>query len=337
MPAALLASVPRMALDPLLVAALLLVGGLVVLVVASDQLVAGAARLSSRIGVAPVLVGVVIIGFGTSVPELLVSLLAAIEGVFDLGVGNIVGSNLANVLLVLGAAAVVGPVIVSRTVVRREVPISLVGVLAFAWVVQGPLSRVAAVALALLLVVSLTALVVLARRDGAAPAPGLDTLDEVLEDADPEGHGIGREMLRALLGLAFTLAGAQMVVLGGSEIALAAGLSDAFVGLTIVAVGTSLPELAAAVQSVRRGATDLLVGNILGSNLFNALAVGPVVVWTGASLGRVVSPDLAGRATLLMVVAVVAVSTLLLRRRIDRIAGLVLLAAYAASVVLMAG
>ena len=326
-----------MALDPLLVATLLLVVGLAVLVVASDQLVAGAARLSSRMGIAPVLVGVVIIGFGTSVPELLVSVLAAFEGVFDLGVGNIVGSNLANVLLVLGAAAVVGPVVVSRTVVRREVPISLVGVLAFAWVVQGPLGRLEAALLALLLVFSLAALVLLARRDDATPAPGLDTLEEVLEDADPDDHGAGREALRAVVGLAFTLAGAQMVVLGGSELALAAGLSDAFVGLTVVAVGTSLPELAAAVQSVRRRATDLLVGNILGSNLFNALAVGPVVVWTGASLGRAVSPDLAGRATLLMVVAVAAVSALLVRRRIDRIAGLALLAAYAASVVLMAG
>jgi cation:H+ antiporter len=314
-----------------LLATVVLVVGLVLLVVGSDQLVAGAARLSSRLGMSPVVVGVVIIGFGTSTPELLVSLLAAVEGAFDLGVGNIVGSNIANVLLVLGVAAVAGPVIVGRATVRREVPLSLAGVAAFAWAVQGELRRVDAVLLALLLVVALG--VLLARGRSAADAD----LDGELDADDAARMRPGRELLRALGGLVATLAGAQAVVLGGSAIALSAGLSEAFIGLTIVAVGTSLPELAAAVQSVRRRATDLLVGNILGSNLFNALAVGPVVVWTGASLGRIVSPDLAGRATLLMLAAVVAVSVLLARRRIDRIAGIVLVLAYAASVAIMAG
>jgi cation:H+ antiporter len=324
--------------DSLLLATLVLVIGLGVLVVSSDQLVAGAARLSSRLGVAPIVVGVVVIGFGTSVPELLVSLLAAVEGVFDMGVGNIIGSNIANVLLVLGAAAIAGPVLVGRTVVRREVPLSLAGVVAFAWAIQGALGRTQALALVLLLAAALTFVLVAARRDGAAAAAAaLEAVEEALDDDGPDGVRLGRESLRTLLGLIGTLAGAQAVVLGGSAIALGAGLSDAFVGLTIVAVGTSLPELAAAVQSVRRGATDLLVGNILGSNLFNALAVGSVVVWTGAGLGQVVTPDLAGRATLLMLVAVGAVSLLLARRRIDRIAGIALVAGYAASVAIMAG
>jgi cation:H+ antiporter len=310
-----------------LLATLLLVVGLVLLVVGSDQLVAGAARLSSRLGMSPVVVGVIIIGFGTSTPELLVSLLAALEGAFDLGVGNIIGSNIANVLLVLGVAAIAGPVIVGRATVRREVPLSLAGVVAFAWAVQGPLRRVDAL---LLLAALAAALVVLLVR-------GRDEVDPELEATDVASLRIGRESLRALGGLVATLAGAQAVVLGGSALALAVGLSEAFIGLTIVAVGTSLPELAAAVQSVRRRATDLLVGNILGSNLFNALAVGPVVVWTGASLGRVVTPDLAGRATLLMLAAVGAVTLLLARRRVDRIAGILLVVAYVASVAIMAG
>ena len=327
MPRVALASVRAMLADSLLLAILVLVIGLVLLVVGSDQLVAGAARLSSRLGVSTVVVGVVIIGFGTSTPELLVTLLAALEGVFDLGVGNIVGSNIANVLLVLGVAALAGPVVVGATTVRREVPLSLLGVLAFAWAVQGPLRRVDAVLLVLLLAVAIGALLMLSRADAPSKATASD---------DAASVRLGRETLRTLLGLGGTLAGAQAVVLGGSAIAAGAGLSDALVGLTIVAVGTSLPELAAAVQSVRRRASDLLVGNILGSNLFNALAVGPVVVWTGAGLGRVVSPELAGRATLLMVVAVVAVSLLLVRRRIDRVGGLVLVLAYVASVALMA-
>jgi cation:H+ antiporter len=213
-----------------------------------------------------------------------------------------------------------------------------VGVGAFALVIQGPLGRLEALLLVALLAAAIGAILLAARREGgAAAAAALESLEEALDDVPTERISARKESLRAFLGLLFTLAGAQAVVLGGSAIALRAGLSDAFVGLTIVAVGTSLPELAAAVQSVRRGASELLVGNILGSNLFNALAVGSIVVWTGASLGKVVTPDLAGRATILMLVAVGAVGLLLVRRRIDRIAGLVLVAAYAASVVLMAG
>jgi cation:H+ antiporter len=327
-----------MLVSSLPLASLVLLAGLAVLVVASDQLVAGAARLSSRLGVAPIVVGVVIIGFGTSVPELLVSLLAAVEGVFDLGVGNIIGSNIANVLLVLGVAAIAAPVVVGRSVMRREVPVSLAGVVAFALVIQGQLGRLEALLLVVLLIVSIGVILVAARREGgAAAAAALDALEEALEEVAAEHISVVKEGLRAFLGLTGTLAGAQMVVLGGSALALRAGLSDAFVGLTIVAVGTSLPELAAAVQSVRRGASELLVGNILGSNLFNALAVGSVVVWTGASLGKVVTTDLSGRATILMLVAVSVVSLLLARRRIDRVAGGALVAGYVASVAIMAG
>ena len=313
--------------DSLLLASVVLVVGLVVLVVGSDSLIDGAARISSRLGVTPIVVGVVIIGFGTSTPELLVTVLAGLEGVFDLGVGNIVGSNIANVLLVLGAAAVVGPIRVARVTVRREVPLSLLGVLAFAWAVQGTLRRTDALLLGVLLVAVITFMIVRGRGD----APAAVTTAE-----DGSAVALGRESLRALLGLVGTLAGAQAVVLGGGAIATAAGLSDGLVGLTLVAVGTSLPELAAAVQAVRRDETDLLVGNILGSNLFNALAVGPFVVWTGASLGQLVSPELSGRAVLLMLAAVVAVSLLLVRERVGRPAGVALLAGYAGTVAIMA-
>ncbi len=314
---------------------LVLAAGLVLLVVGADRLVDGAARLSRGLGLSPVVIGVVILGFGTSAPELLVTLLAALEGVFDLGVGNIVGSNIANVLLVLGVAAVVGPVVAGRTTLRREVPLSLLAVVAFAWAIQGDLHRAEALLLIVLLLVVVGLILGLARRDLRTGGSSAAVVSVAELDDGPVRNG--RSAFRALFGLLATLAGAQAVVLGGGAIAEGAGLSEGLVGLTLVAVGTSLPELAAAVQAVRRRATDLLVGNILGSNLFNALAVGPVVVWTGASLGRIVSPDLAGRATLLMLAAVVAVSVLLARRRIDRIAGIVLVLAYAASVAIMAG
>jgi len=313
---------------------LVLALGLVLLVAGSDRLVDGAARLSRHLGVSPVVVGVVVIGFGTSTPELLVTLLAAVEGVFDLGVGNIVGSNIANVLLVVGVTAVVGPVLVGPSTLRREMPLSLLGVAAFAWAIQGPLRRVDALLLVALLVVIVGVILRLASRDlraGASSnaAAGTEKLDTIPVVA-------GREVLRTLFGLTATLAGAQTVVLGGGAIAEGAGLSEGLIGLTLVAVGTSLPELAAAVQAVRRSETDLLIGNVLGSNLFNALAVGPVVVWVGAGLGRRVDPALAGTATWLMLGAVLAVSAMLLRKRIGRAGGVALLLAYVAAVVLVA-
>jgi cation:H+ antiporter len=313
---------------------LVLVIGLVLLVTGADRLVEGSARLSRGMGLSPVVVGVVIIGFGTSTPELLVTLLAAVEGVFDLGVGNIVGSNIANVLLVVGVAAIVGPVIVGRTTLRREVPLSLLSVAAFAWAIQGPLRRVDALLMLVLLTIVVALILSLARRDlrtGTSSA-----VVASLAEFDDTPVRSGREAVRALLGLTATLAGAQAVVLGGGAIAEGAGLSEGLIGLTLVAVGTSLPELAAAVQAVRRRETDLLVGNVLGSNLFNALAVGPVVVWTGASVGRRVDPALAGTATWLMLAAVVGVSLLLLRRRIGRAGGITLLLTYVAAVAVMA-
>lgn len=315
--------------ESLLLAGLVLVVGLALLVVGSDQLVDGASRLSSRLGVSPIIVGVVIIGFGTSMPELLVTLLAAIEGVFDLGVGNIIGSNIANVLLVVGVAAIVGPVLVGRTTLRREVPLSLFGVAAFAWAIQGDLRRLDAVLLAVLFVAVIALLLTLARRES-----GTETAERSIEAA--VDVRMGKESLRAALGLAGTLAGAQAVVIGGSAIAVAAGLSEALIGLTLVAIGTSLPELAAAVQAVRRQESDLLIGNVLGSNLFNALAVGPVVVWTGASFDRLVSPELSGRATILMLLSVAGMSLMLARRRVGRLGGIALVAAYLAAVGVMA-
>jgi cation:H+ antiporter len=234
-------------------------------------------------------------------------------------------------------------VLVSRATVRREVPLSLLGVAAFAWAIQGDLRRVDAVLLAVLLVAVVALLLTLSRREAAAGADadagGDDAGDVAGTGVAAEDDGpprLGRESLRAVLGLAGTLAGAQAVVVGGGAIAVAAGLSEALIGLTLVAVGTSLPELAAAVQAVRRQESDLLVGNVLGSNLFNALAVGPVVVWTGASLDRLVSPELSGSATLLMLAAVGGVSLMLARRRIGRIGGIALVVAYVLAVGVMA-
>ena len=302
---------------------LLLALGLVVLVQASDQFVLGSARLAVELRLAPVVVGVVIVGFGTSAPELLVSGLAAAQGAIDLGTGNIIGSNIANLLLVLGAAAVVAPLAIEPDIVRREVPLSLAAVAAFAWVVQGRLLAGEAVLLGLLLVAVLTLVIVLSRF-------GTVRIPPAIEELSKERVRGGREAVRTLLGLAGTLAAAQAMVLGATDLAARAGLDEGIVGLTIIAIGTSLPELATAAQSARRGEAGLLVGNLLGSNVFNATAVGGVVAAAGAAQGLVIGPSLAG-ATLVMLGVAVAVSLLLVvRRRVGRFEGAVLLMAYAA-------
>jgi cation:H+ antiporter len=307
----------------MLLSLLLLVGGLVLLVAASDQLVTGSSRLAVVLRVPPVVIGVVVIGFGTSAPELLVSGLAALRGSIDLATGNIVGSNVANLLLVLGAAAAVAPLTIPSEIVRREVPLALVAVAAFAWVLRDGLLVSEAVALVLLLVAVLGLILVLARF-------GAVTLDPAIEELQREGIRGGAESVRALLGLAGTLAGAQGMVVGAVDLAARIGLDEGLIGLTVVAVGTSLPELATAGQSARRGESGLLLGNLLGSNVFNATAVGAVVVAAGAAEGLRVGPSLAG-STLVMVAVAVAVSLLLvIRSRISRAEGALLLLAYAA-------
>ena len=307
-----------------MLSSLLLLGlGLVVLVRASDQFIVGSARLAVELRLAPVVVGVVIVGFGTSAPEMLVSGLAAAQGAIDLGTGNIIGSNIANLLLVLGAAAVVAPLAIDSDVLKREVPLSLAAVAAFAWVVQGRLLLAEAILLGVLLIGTLTLVLILSRF-------GAVRVDPAIEELGKERVSGGREAVRTLLGLAGTLAAAQAMVLGATDLAERAGLDAGIVGLTIIAVGTSLPELATAAQSARRGEAGLLVGNLLGSNIFNATAVGGIVAAAGAVRDDRIGPSLAG-ATLVMLGVAVAVSLLLvLRRRVTRFDGAVLLMAYAA-------
>jgi cation:H+ antiporter len=251
------------------------VAGLVLLAVASDHLVLGASALAARFGVSVLVVGVVVIGLGTSMPELFVSSLAAIRGSADVGAGNVVGSNVANLTLVLGVAALVTPVAVRSGILRREVPLMLAATVAFALALRGGLSRAEGVVLLVLLAVALGLLLRWSARTASSEPLAEEVAEAVVE---PEaGESVRREAVRACLGLVGTLAGAQLLVTGALGIATAAGLSGGAVGLTIVAGGTSMPELVTAAQASRRGESDLVVGNVLGSNIVNALGVGGAV------------------------------------------------------------
>jgi cation:H+ antiporter len=295
--------------------------GLLLLTVAADQLVLGAGRLAAMLRIPAVVVGVVVIGLGTSAPEFLVSGVASARGSAGIAVGNLVGSNIINLTLVLGAAALVAPVIVRSSVPAREAPATIAATVAFAALALVGLTFVAGIVLAALGAAAMVLLVHLARTRTGDPLPG-----EVVQFLDPApSRSWLRETLRALLGLAGTLAGAQLVVANATTLAHRWGVSDAVIGFTVVALGTSLPELVTAIQAQRRRESDLLVGNLLGSNLFNSLIGGAIV-------GLSASSDTAGIAypAIAAMVGVSLLAWLLLFRghRVNRIEAGILIAAY---------
>lgn len=321
---------------PLLIAAI--VAGLLLLTYAADQFVLGAARVAVSLRLSAVVIGAVVIGFGTSAPEMVVSGLAAGGGSLDIAVGNIIGSNVANLSLVLGTASMVAPIVVGSSTIRREAPLSLGAVLVFAGLVQGGLTRWEGLVLSLLLAASLAYIIVAARSEQDDQLTG--EVEEYLDGYDgqatsPDGLRPGREWLRTGLGLLGTLVAAQVLVESATRLAATYGLKEGFVGITIVAIGTSLPELATSLQAVRKDETDLIVGNLLGSNLFNSLAVGAVAAFAGP--GMVNDPDLTGVGVLLMVgIAVGASLAMVIGRRVVRWEGATLLVVYMATLPLLA-
>ncbi|MEQ8716471.1 MAG: sodium:calcium antiporter [Acidimicrobiales bacterium] len=247
-----------------------LVGGVALLGFAADQFVLGAARIALIARISPLVVGVVIVGFGTSAPEMLVSALAAAGDEPAVAVGNIVGSNIANLTLLLGVGAILVPLTVDSRTVRREGPLTVVAMGAFAIAVQGGgVSWPEGLGLFVLMAATLS---IVMRR-----SPNDTLAADVAEFADVPAHGLRQEVLRTVLGLVGTVGGAQLLLWGALDLADRAGLEEGFVGATMVAVGTSLPELVTVIQSARRNEADLIVGNLLGSNLFNALAVGGLI------------------------------------------------------------
>lgn len=313
----------------MLLAALGIVAGLALLTAAADWFVLGAVRVAARLRLSTLVIGAVVIGFGTSAPEMVVSGLAAGQGQLDIAVGNIIGSNVANLSMVLGAAALVTTIGVASSTVRREAPLAIGATVAFALAVQGGLSRLEG----LLLLGGLIALLTWMIRSSRLPDLELSSeVEEYLTDAPVR---LGREVGRTLIGLVGTLAAAQVLVQSATALAAGIGLEEGFVGLTIVAIGTSLPELATSLQAARKDETDLIVGNLLGSNIFNSLGVAAVAALAGP--GPVGDPSLAGVATVLMLaVTFLAAAAMVSGRRVVRPEGALLLALWIAMIPLMA-
>lgn len=285
--------------------------GIALLVVGGDQLVRGATQIAERFRVAPVVIGLTVVAFGTSIPELAVSLSAALRGESQVAFGNVVGSNIANVGLIVGLAALIRPLAVESGMVRREIPMML-GLSALAFGLghlAGHFGRLQALALLVVFLgMQVWTLLRAARQDGT-----------------PSTQRLGPAALRVGVAIALMVVGAELTVRNAVTLAEAWGISRTVIGLTIVAVGTSLPELVATVMAVIRGQTDIGLGNVVGSNLFNlgfilgtTGLVQPIPIPVGGMVDLAV---MLGFAALLLPLAWTG-------RRIARSEALLLLAAY---------
>ena len=316
----------------MLLAAVAVIVGLVVLIWSADRFVDGAAATSSRLGLSPLLIGMLVIGFGTSAPELTVSALAAAQGNPGLALGNAYGSNIANIGLILGLVAIISPLAVSTSVIRRELPVLGVATLVSAlMMLGGMIGRIEGTVLLAGLLGFIGFSIFNSRRStvsGEEDSLATDTMTEI------ESHPMSLKtaVMWTLIGLVLLIASSRLLVWGAVEIAQGLGVSDLIIGLTVVAVGTSLPELASSLSALRRNEHDLVVGNVVGSNLFNTLGV--------VGVAAVVAPVEVGHEVLLRDWVVMAVMTVLmavfaLGRRgkqghINRVEGAALLVMYIA-------
>ncbi|WP_373163997.1 calcium/sodium antiporter [Agathobaculum sp. Marseille-P7918] len=244
---------------------IMLVFGFVLLVWGADKFVAGASALARRLGVSPLLVGLTIVAFGTSAPELAVSLTAALQGANEIAVGNVVGSNIFNLLVVAGLSAVVCPLVMDRTLLRRDWPIS-VGAAILLLVFIAPDLTISRIEGIILLAVFALVLGTQIR----AALKNRDTLTGEEDEVPMRPLMIG---VNIILGLACIIIGGQLAVNGATGIARMFGLSETLIGLTIVAIGTSLPELVTSLVAARKGQNEIAMGNVIGSNIFNLLLI----------------------------------------------------------------
>ncbi|WP_027848889.1 calcium/sodium antiporter [Marinospirillum minutulum] len=312
----------------MLLAGLAVLLGLAVLVWSADRFVEGAAATAQHFSVPPLLIGMVVVGFGTSAPEMVVSAISAVEGNPGIALGNAYGSNIANIALVLGVTALISPVLVHSSILRKELPLLLgVTLLAVYQVWDGEITRLDA------LVLLLAFFIIMGWTIWNGLKKGTDGLAADLEE-DLAGKNLTLKLalLWLVVGLLLLVVSSRLLVWGSVEIAQSLGVSDLIIGLTIVAIGTSLPELASSVAAARKGEHDMALGNILGSNLFNTLAV---VGIAGAIHPLSFGPEVFSRDAMLMLLLTLALFVLgygYKKRQgsINRLAGVALLACYVA-------
>ena len=316
-----------------MVSVLLFVGGLVALVLGANALVRGASKLALSLGISPLVVGLTVVAFGTSAPEMAVSVGAALDGRTDIAVGNVVGSNVFNVLFILGASALITPLVVHVQLIRQEVPIMIgASVLLLVLALDGRISALEGGLLALLLAGYTAFLIAQSRRASRAAQ---DELASELEPA-PAGAWDARWPVQLALvaaGLALLVLGSDWLVTAAVAFAKSIGVSDLVIGLTIVAAGTSLPEVAASLTAAAKGQRDIAVGNVVGSNVFNILGCLGFAGLASGSAGLGVAPAvLHFDIWVMLAVALACLPVFLTGREIARWEGALFVGYYAAYV-----
>lgn len=312
---------------------LLFVGGLVCLVLGAELLVRGASKLALRLGLSPLVVGLTIVAFGTSAPEMAVTVGAALDGRTDIAVGNVVGSNIFNVLFILGLSALIVPLVVHVQLIRQEVPIMIGASLLLLFLgLDGRVGAAEAALLFGLLVAYTVFLVVQSRKQNAADCADFDA--ELV--AAPPTAWDGRLPVQLLLivgGLALLVIGSNWLVDAATSFAKALGVSDVVIGLTIVAAGTSLPEVAASLTAAIKGERDMAVGNVVGSNTFNILGCIGLAGMAAGDAGLPLAPSLLSfDLWVMLAVALACLPVFMTGREIARWEGGVFVAYYVAYV-----
>lgn len=309
----------------MLVDLLLVMLGVALLYGGAEWLVGGASGLALRLGLSPLIVGLTVVAFGTSAPELVVSVQAALDGAGGIAVGNVVGSNVANIGLILGVSALIRPVVVDRKLIGLDLPLMLVvTVVAVGLLFDGLLGRLEGAALLAGLLAYIGYNLREARRHPLPPAD--------IEPVEVPPGSVRGDLLRVVLGLGVLVLGARWLVAGAVDLAEALAIPSTIIGLTVVAVGTSLPELATSLVAAARGQSDLAIGNVVGSNLFNLLGILGV-----ASLVRPLSAPGLSMVDLAVMTGLAAVLLpLAWSRSLTRIEGALLLVVYAGYIAALA-
>jgi cation:H+ antiporter len=305
---------------------LILTVGVVVLAIGADLFVKGSSSVAERFGISQFVIGLVIVGFGTSTPELAVNIGAAMSGNTDIAIGNVVGSNIANVGIILGLAALIAPLAVQLRMIRVELPI-MIGVSLLLWGLASKGSLVRAEGL--LMLVAFAAFMVFLLKTSKNEPHAVQA--EFAEENPKRNHGIAWTVGLIVLGLAGLMGGAQLCVGAAVKLAQMWGMPELLIGLTIVAVGTSLPELASSVMAAYRGNADIAIGNVLGSNIYNILfilGVTSIITPLPTTAPTLMWLDL----PVMVAFAVVLVPMMLMGFKITRWNGAVLLLGYAAYV-----
>ena len=303
--------------------------GLAILVWSADIFIDGATTLANSLGVPSFLIGVVILGLGTSASEMVVSVLAALEGSPELALGNAYGSNIMNIALVLGTTALISPIIIHKSIVKRDLPLLLVITLLAAWQLRdGQLSQSDGTILLLGLAAVLIFQIVMNLRSSRQEDKKIASKNnEHSENKDRQSAGIFRGLASLIIGMSILILSSRAIVWGAVELATFWGLSELIIGLTVVAVGTSLPELVASLSAARKGEHDMALGNIIGSNIFNTLGV--------VGLAALIAPiradpiiltrDVLAMALLTLLLVVLCVFAYIKKRSFGRTSGAILL------------